>query len=90
MPKSSRLIVAVRVGAAEFLLLHRVRHALERMDGERHGLGHAVQREFALHFRGRAVLELGELALVGRGREFLDVEEIGAIFRCVVEISARR
>ena len=49
------------------------------MDRERHRLGHAVQGEIALHFGGRAILELGELALVGGGGKFLDVEEVGRL-----------
>jgi len=63
-----------RIGAAELLLLHGVRHALERTNGERHGLGDAVQREFALNLRGRAVLELGELSLVRSRGELRDIE----------------
>ena len=42
---------------------------LKELDRQRHRLGHAVQRQVALHFRRRAILELGEFALVGRGRE---------------------
>ena len=46
-----------------------------------------MQREFALHFGGRAILELGELALVSGGRETSSTSNIpaSALFRWVFE-----
>src|SRR5690606_38553121 len=51
------------VGAADFNLLDRVVvDALEGFDVQRQRAGHAVQREFALHLLGRAVVEIRQAA----------------------------
>ena len=64
------------IGAADFLLGHRVRLAQEAVDLQRHRLGHAVQRQFTVNLGRCVALEGGELALVAGKREFSDIEHV--------------
>src|SRR5579864_5576662 len=77
------------IGAAGFLLGHRVDHALELIDGELHRLRDAVQRELAVDLCWCAVLEFGERSLVGRGRILSHVEHLGRL-RVLIELGVTK
>src|SRR5690606_11203354 len=63
-----------RVRTAHLTLQHRIDHALELIDLQRQRLGDTVQRQIALHLGRHIAAEGTELALVGGGRVFRDIE----------------
>src|SRR5262245_10620463 len=75
-PELVTLERAVEVCSTDFALQHRMRHALELIDFQRNGLRYTAQRELPIDRGRRAVLEFRQCSLVGRRREFRDIEEV--------------
>src|SRR5438309_1260412 len=73
------------IRAAVLFLIHRELDALETVDGELERMSDAVEGELSHDLGRHAVLEVGELALVGRGGELRHVQHLGRL-RMLVEL----